>query len=106
MVVPRNIFSVDLPDAGTLQRFDAFIAARGIKKGHAVRGALELFMILPAEVREWLIQGKIDEAKGWFDACNSAAAERMFVEAGRLARESKPRARGRHGPAKKAAGKG
>lgn len=61
----RNVFSADLPDATVAERFDKYLGPKGLKKGYAVRGALELFMCLPSHVREMLIEGRVDEAKAW-----------------------------------------
>lgn len=66
-------FNVPLPDYEVGERFMRFIRPKGQKKGYAVAGALELFMVLPADIREMLMEGRVDEAKAWLDGLREDA---------------------------------
>jgi hypothetical protein len=72
--VAKKNFNIPLPNPEVAERFDRFTRPKGHKKGYAVVGALELFMILPADIRELLMEGRIDEAKAWIENLRKDAA--------------------------------
>ena len=61
-----------------LERFRGWCAKKGLLQYKAIVAALELFYCVPPDLREYLIEGRMDDTKRYLEGINSAVEREMF----------------------------